>query len=275
MRAAVALLLLAPPLAGCLDAPVSPPASTAPGRTFADPLEARMAAYLRDEYPRADAVEWDAFRILDVQNETVGDVPLVRVVAVVTREGKEAVAWFDARDLRFVADLPPTYAQASGSKMDWALAQALANATGEPLDVSVGYGRPPGMLVADDVLEPALVDLALAAALDAEMHRLASLARNRTLTQTEMAEYRERAEEAMRRRNAEVLPPYMEARAAELRNVTGVSNATLPYEGAMSVHAWATPDAVRAIAARPEVLSLALNRVEQASGWDGWGADWR
>lgn len=268
-RPVVSLFLL-PLLAGCLDAPQAEPRAQA----GADPIEARMQEYLRTEYPRADAVDWDAFRVVSVENRSVGDVPLVVVVAVVNAEGKEAVAYFDARDLRFLGDRPPSYAEATGSKVDWELEQALRNATGEPLNVSVEYARPPGMLVADDVLEPTLVDLALAASLDPELHRLASLARNRTLTEAEREAYHQRATDAMMRRNREVLPPYMAARAAELRNVTGVANATMPYDMAQSVQAWATPEAVRAIAARPEVLAVALNRVEAVGGWGDWGASW-
>ena len=267
----VALLLLLPLLAGCLDAPQAEPRAQA---GTVDPVEARMRAYLKDEYPRADAVEWDAVRVVSVENRSVGDVPLVVVLAVINEEGKEAVAYFDARDLRFLGDRPPSYAEATGSKVEWELEQALRNATGEPLNVTVAYARPPGMLVADDVLEPTLVDLALAASLDPELHRLASLARNRSLTEAERDQYHERATAAMQRRNAEVLPPYVAARAAELRNLTGVANATVPHDMAQSVHAWATPEAVRAIAARPEVLAITLNRVEAAGGWDDWGAGW-
>lgn len=158
--------------------------------------------------------------------------------------------------------------------MEWALEEALRNATGEPLHVSVEYARPPGMLVADDVLEPTLVDLALAASLDPELHRFASLARNRSLTEAEREAYHQRATDAMMRRNREVLPPYMEARAAELRDLAGVANATVPYDMAQSVHAWATPEAIRAIAARPEVLVVTLNRLETVGGWDDWGPSW-
>ena len=270
----VALLLLLSPLAGCAEAPQPAPRVEPEPPAVDDPIDARMRAFLRDEYPRADAVEWDAYRIVRVENSTVGDVEVLLVVALVTREGKEAYAWFDARDLRYLGDRPPTYAEVTGSKMDHELAVALRNASGEPLNVTVSYARPPGMLVADDVLEPTLVDLALAAALDPELHRLASLARNRSLTGDERAAYHDLATAAMMRRNREVLPPYMEARASELRNLTGVGNVTVAHELSQELHAWATPEAIRAIAARPEVLHVGMARAAHGGGWDEWGANW-
>lgn len=104
-------ILLLSLLAGCLEAPQAEPRTQA----SPDPVEARMREYLKTEYPRADAVEWDAFRVVSVENRTVGDVPLVVVVAVINAEGKEAVAYFDARDLRFLGDRPPSYPEATGS----------------------------------------------------------------------------------------------------------------------------------------------------------------
>lgn len=222
--------------------------------------EARMLAFLAEEFHAAAQVDPAFLEIVTVAPETVGDILVYRVTAIVDAEGKEVTAFFDSRDGRFVSYWLPTYHDVTQEKFGYELARWLREAPpGATARAFVIFHEPAGFLRADDVVDPNLLSDEAALVLGPEIALLAQEARSGDLLQRE--KYYETASRAMVEHNFALLEAYLAALAPKVAAVPGVvAVENMELVGTAEVIVTAGPAALAALAAMPEVLALEMVR---------------